>query len=554
MDPVTFYLLIMASGAGNASIFGAQPSASDDPVETDLGDDGELFATDDPDNADPQWIKGGASSDYIVGGGNDDKLSGRGGANQLFGGAGNDLIYTGSEGKYAYGGAGDDRIIFSANTGGSYSNDFTHADDDAGDDFIRGGRGGDFLTDNEGANTIYGGLGADVLDTRDVYDSDGADLVFGGFGADNLQVDDGDIVSGGANGDVFDITFRHDSDPVTITDFNAADGDELLIRYDTNLYDDAGNVIGAAVPPPAGEVFITQQAVGEDTHIFVFDRLVAVVQGVPAVVLDDLDFRFGAELVSNHDEDHTEANGQLFLTSGSDHFVVGPDQDPDGISVVGGNGNDEINTGAGDDRLSGGAGNDDLFAGFGDDTIFASAGDDVVFGGPGDDLIRLGSGRDVTSESWGFGDAGDDTIFGGGGSDTIRDFAGANTVYGGGGGDFIRTLDATDDQADTVYGGTGGDRMFLDDGDVVYGGSGDDRFAISHVLGDDPVIVKDYSPGDQINIFTSMIPWAIGFEGQISQVPIGGNLALVYNGVTLAIIEGVSSIDADQLTFGPDFG
>lgn len=48
-----------------------------------------------------------------------------------------------------------------------------------------------------------------------------------------------------------------------------------------------------------------------------------------------------------------------------------------------------------DDRLEGGAGNDILYGGAGNDTLFGGAGDDVLIGGLDRDVMYGGAGRDI---------------------------------------------------------------------------------------------------------------------------------------------------------------
>ena len=95
----------------------------------------------------------------------------------------------------------------------------------------------------------------------------------------------------------------------------------------------------------------------------------------------------------------------------------------DGISRVGGNGNDVLTGTAGEDSLSGQNGNDRLSGldghdrldgGAGNDQLFGGVGNDVLIGGAGDDVLEGGLGRDIF-------------IFGAkAGEDVIRDFDVAN--------------------------------------------------------------------------------------------------------------------------------
>ena len=59
----------------------------------------------------------------------------------------------------------------------------------------------------------------------------------------------------------------------------------------------------------------------------------------------------------------------------------------DGMTLIGGDGDDTLMGGHGDDSLDGGDGNDYLDGNFGDDTLVGGAGTDTVDGGPGNNTI-----------------------------------------------------------------------------------------------------------------------------------------------------------------------
>lgn len=75
----------------------------------------------------------------------------------------------------------------------------------------------------------------------------------------------------------------------------------------------------------------------------------------------------------------------------------------DGITTLGGNGNDSLTGTGGEDRLSGDNGDDRLFGldghdrldgGRGNDQLFGGRGNDLLIGGQGDDTLEGGAGRD----------------------------------------------------------------------------------------------------------------------------------------------------------------
>ena len=117
----------------------------------------------------------------------------------MFGFAGNDYLNASRNDDELHGGLGNDKL-----KGGD------------GDDWLFGDEGNDKLLGDGGADRLYGGAGKDGLQG-----GDGNDWLEGGRGADNLKGGDG------ADTFVFNIS---DIDAVdVIWDFDAAEGDQILI-------------------------------------------------------------------------------------------------------------------------------------------------------------------------------------------------------------------------------------------------------------------------------------------------------------------------------------
>ena len=94
-----------------------------------------------------------------------------------------------------------------------------------GNDVAFGDEGTDSLTGNNNDDRVFGGVGNDTLNG-----SNGSDVLYGGSGADTM--------TGGNNGDTF--VFGHDwnSGIDSVTDFNGADGDKVLLVNDyAGLFD-----------------------------------------------------------------------------------------------------------------------------------------------------------------------------------------------------------------------------------------------------------------------------------------------------------------------------
>ena len=78
------------------------------------------------------------------------------------------------------------------------------------------------------------------------------------------------------------------------------------------------------------------------------------------------------------------------------------------VTLIGGDGKDELIGGSKNDAISGQGGDDVLTGGKGNDTISGGEGDDMLFGGLGNDLLIGGFGIDMV-----FGEGGNDTALGG---------------------------------------------------------------------------------------------------------------------------------------------
>ncbi|PCH93561.1 MAG: hypothetical protein COB84_09090 [Rhodobacteraceae bacterium] len=308
---------------------------------------------------------------------------------------------------------------------------------------------------------IYGYAGDDTITG-----GDGADEIYGGDDADTIQLNsdefDGDDIYGGEGGDDYD----------TLDTVGTPEDIEIVFDGDES----------GTVETPNGD-------------IAEFAEIEAVETGAGDDVVDAEDTTGGVDITTNDGSDTVigGSGDDVINTSGGnddaidtgfdapspyDIFDIDPDADPsDDLDVVyGGAGNDDITTG--DDA-------DTIYGGTGDDTIDSGIDDDYVEGGDGDDVINAGQGADEV-----YGGDGNDTI--NTGIDTFTDYEnddptfpfidpnttdGSDTVYGGAGEDVI----TTGDDADTIYGGADNDTIDggIDDDDI-YGGAGDDSIDGGH--------------------------------------------------------------------------
>lgn len=118
------------------------------------------------------------------------------------------------------------------------------------------------------------------------------------------------------------------------------------------------------------------------------------------------------DLAADIDEFFDGGNGNDNIQSGAGNDVVDA-----------GNGNDRLNGEDGDDALYGGRGQDTARGGNGDDLLIGSGGSDRLFGGDGDDLI--------------IGNANNDILLGGTGDDTLQGGIGRDRLNGGSGNDVL---------------------------------------------------------------------------------------------------------------------
>ncbi|WP_051341111.1 M10 family metallopeptidase C-terminal domain-containing protein [Azospirillum halopraeferens] len=167
-----------------------------------------------------------------IGGTGNDSITGNEATNTLFGGFGNDTLS----------GVGGDDVLY-----GNQGSDALYGN--LGNDTLFGGQGDDFLFGGLGHDVLYGQIAADV-----VYGGAGHDTLFGGQGNDTLLGEDGDdwiygnrgddVMTGGSGADRFVCTGESGND--IITDFNAAEGDRVVISAGT-AYATANTVDGLVI-------------------------------------------------------------------------------------------------------------------------------------------------------------------------------------------------------------------------------------------------------------------------------------------------------------------
>lgn len=382
-------------------------------------------------------VWGTEGRDRIFAGEGDDTICGRGGDDTIDGGEGDNVVDAGDGNDIVYAGNGNDRLA-----GGP------------GNDTIRGGYGNDQLQGGRGNDMLYGGLGNDTLEG-----DAGRDTLAGEKGADTLRGGaDDDSIDGGPDIDV--VMFDDIPGPVRLT---LTAGTSVATTGNGNdTVSNVENIVGSA----RDDVLTGNDS---DNHI------------VGGAGSDKISGGGGNDRIDGDaGDDQLSGGGGNDLIEGG----AGPDQ------LSGDAGHDRIDGGTGVDFFEGGPGDDVLIGGPrtpgpasygeyfdggpGDDKITAlENGSNDILGGDGNDSINSSGGRDRTS--------GGNKIWGGDGNDTILSGDGKNRVEGGGGADQIVTGAGNDrilagPGNDEVRSGDGNDFIFGDDGkDSLRGDWGNDN-------------------------------------------------------------------------------
>jgi Ca2+-binding RTX toxin-like protein len=278
--------------------------------------------------------------------------------------------------EYAYGGAGDDRILGGAGNDtikGNGGNDFLQGG--AGADAIEGGDGSDALLGEAGNDRLQGGGGDDELQGNQ-----GDDLLDGGSGNDTLFGQEGaDTLDGGAGNDIL---VGNGEDDIYL--FDLGGGRDVIWEEG----DSAGDVLRFGPDIAAADITVSKS--GYDlvlSHANGTDQVtVANWYGGTSWQLSRFEFADGTILSAG-------AAGSLGL-----------------LTLRGSAGDDVIYGSAAGEILLGLDGNDQMWGNGGDDLLQGGKGDDRLVGGSGADVYRfgLGDGADVIE-----GDNSDVLHFGG---------------------------------------------------------------------------------------------------------------------------------------------
>lgn len=386
-----------------------------------------------------------------------------------------------------------------------------------GDNALDGGAGNDLLAGQNGADTMIGGPGSDVVTYIGITTSD---VLYPGKAEPVIATIDGVADDGGATDVSNDpIASRNDNIGTDVESVVGGFGDDTLTGDGNrntlrggpgNDYLDGGggdDIVAAGAGDDtllggAGDDDLLGKT-GNDTLHGDADTgdettFGDVLDGGPDN--DTLDGGSGPDLLIGDDgtdvADYSSATAPVSSTPDDvDNDGIGGEGDSVGSDIEGATGGSDNDTlfgngdggtlsgGSGNDTLNGGGGPDNLIGGLGLDTADYSNRSAVtvnlsVAGGDGEP----GENDDVAGDvERVVGGSGNDTLVGNGAANNLLGGAGNDTLTGGGGFDFLSggagddTLSSGDD-SDVINGDDGNDTLGGDAGaDTLSGGAGDDQ-------------------------------------------------------------------------------
>jgi len=472
------------------------------------------------------YLDGSNGVDQLYGREGDDTLRGRGGADFLNGGDGFDFVsYVGTAVA----------VTVNLSSGASGIGGWAQGDTFFSIEGLSGGSGNDNLTGHGIANTLYGGLGLDILNGLDGNDSlwngasydfigmatedNAVDTLNGGNGDDNIYVNRGDIANGGAGYDRvyasffgnasalnIDLTSNIETQIETLLNVQLNDIEEFAVygtRFDDvitagvgaqRLFGGAGNNTlngGEGDDQLSGDYGndILNGQGGNDLFYYVGGN--DVLDGGTG---DDT-FQFGSSLPTQELEvaqltiiggdgfdsiDFFRApNGAIFSMAAGPQVFLGGTVTTTGVERLLGSAGADIFTGsAAGDTLNGNGGNDTLNGADGDDNLDGGLGIDTMVGGLGSDTYTVDNAADVVTEA---NVAGVDTVF------ALVSYTLSNTSFverltllagaTNGIGNNIANVITGNDAANRLEGRNGDDT--LDGGlgvDTMIGGTGNDTY------------------------------------------------------------------------------
>lgn len=340
--------------------------------------------------------------------------------------------------------------------------------------YLVGTDGGDLLVGGADADTLVGLGGDDTLQG-----GEGDDLLIGGAGYD--------VLDGGAGNDT--VSYE-DAEPAGMFGF-------LLV----NLLGQSASMIGPVGGGLLDSLVSIENVIGSSGA----DWLVGTAGDnhlSGGAGNDNIDGKGGADILDGGD-------GNDLIVTGGISSAAAP-----GALMIGGSGDDSLQSGNSNDTMLGGAGNDALSVG-----NYATT--RVVDGGDGSDLLAFSSGfadgvtvdLNLTTQTIAPGVVltltNVENVNGAEAGDTLIGDAGVNVIYGWGGDDVIHGGAGNDainggDGSDYIVGGAGQDRLRGGDGaDTFVFASGDSDAnaadTINDLTAEDHILFAQGAAGDASN-------------------------------------------------------
>jgi Ca2+-binding RTX toxin-like protein len=432
--------------------------------------------------SDEDEMRGDNTADTFRTFGGDDIIEGRGGGDVIDGGAGNDTasyessdegvgVFLDEDGLTQLDDSEDafgDRLFSIENLTGSRFGDFLTGDDGA--NTLKGLGGNDFLRGRDGGDRLEGGTGTDIAEYGGIFGSDAAVIVStdGAAGTGGHAAGDRLIGVENISGSRFGDTLS--GDDATGNKLFGNEGDDRLFGRGGNDTLDGGsgfNVLDGG----AGIDTASYRNASSAVSLALFDF--GSGGGASGTGFDDT-------LFSIEDADGSES-GDSFIGSGADNTLRGFGG---GDVLSGFGGRDTLSGGAGDDVLNGGLDADRLLGSAGADTAtYRLAGAGVIVSL----AARLGSGGEAAGDSYSsienvIGSDHDDRLIGDAGVNQLSGAGGADVLIGGGAGDALSGAGGID----TASYETAAVRVIVDRADLALNegdAAGDTYSSIEIVLG-----------------------------------------------------------------------
>ena len=309
-----------------------------------------------------------------------------------------------------------------------------------------------YSTNNDGADTIYGGKGNDYL-----IGGGGNDFIDGGSGKDYIDGGEGDDTLVGGTTEASDLVNTN----FNYKEIHGGNGNDTI--YSLGAYSEGNFDAESSKTYLGGDTYFTNNIYAgggnDEIHANAYRDVVYAGAG------NDTIYSYATAIDTYY---NSNATSEIYGEEGDDHIILKSNAD---VRAFGGDGNDII-----DGREATVTYYNTLWGDNGNDTIYGGSGKDVIYTGLGDNHVEAGDGDDEIygSDMW-LGQGEDNYIDAGAGNDYVRT-SGTSTVLGGAGND-------------TIYFATGyynvPSNLYID------GGEGDDTYIADGECGYDTIVASE---------------------------------------------------------------